>query len=226
MKAIIIEDDKMAALALEKVLKDNTTVEVVNVFNNPIEARQFSQNNEVDLVFLDMEMPQMTGIEFMQSLKDIPQIIVVSSNKDYAAESFNFDVVDYIVKPVSIPRVLKAIEKAQIITNSFSVEDDKVVFVKDGAKIIKINLDELFFIEAYADYVQVNTINKKLTILSTMKAIQAKLPNKYFARVHRSYIVRIDKIEEIQENLIKIGDKLIPISRSMKQEFIEKLNLM
>lgn len=226
MKAIIIEDDKMAALALEKIVKDNTSVEILRIFNNALEARQFSRENKVDLVFLDMEMPKMSGLEFLESLQDIPQVIVVSSNKEYAAETFNFDVVDYVIKPATTPRIIKAIEKAEKIESNFGLEEEKVLFVKDGSKIIKMQLEDLFYIEAYADYVQVNTVNKKHTILSTMKAIQAKLPSKSFARVHRSYIVRIDKIEEIQENLIKIGDKLIPISRSMKQEFIDKLNLM
>lgn len=227
MKCVIVDDEPMDLMVLNELLSDDARVEIVKSFNNPIEAKKFLSTNEVDVVFLDMEMPELNGLDFISDLTGVKHVVVVSSNNVYAADAYNFDVSDYIVKPVEKDRLKKAVDKVVEISESLksSLEDD-FAFVKDGSKIIRVDFKDILFIEALADYVQINTETAKYTVLGTMKSLAASLPERDFYRVHRSFIIRKDKIKVIEDNMIPMKGKNIPISRSAKQAFFASFNFL
>lgn len=227
MKCVLIDDEAMDLMALSELMKSYDGFEVVGSFQNPIEARGFVNKNKVDLIVLDVEMPELNGLDFIKSIKNVEHVILISSNKTYAADSYDFNVTDYIVKPVSKPRLTQAIDRVRQVAESIKTSSNKdFAFVKDGTKIIRIDFKEILFIEALADYVQINTTEGRHTVLATMKSMQANLPEDDFFRVHRSYIVRKDKIKVIEDNMILMEQKNIPISRSAKQEFFNTFNFL
>lgn len=227
MKCVIIDDEAMDLMALKELLKSHSDIEVVGKFQNPVEAKDFVNKNKVDLIILDVEMPELNGLDFIKSVKGVEHFILISSNRNYAADSYDYNVSDYIVKPVSKPRLDDAIEKIRNVEDSMKTSKDlDFAFVKDGTKIIRIDFKDILFIEALADYVQINTVDGRYTILATMKSMQANLPENDFFRVHRSFIVRKDRIKIIEDNLILMDKKNIPISRSAKQEFFNTFNFL
>lgn len=227
MKCILIDDEAMDLMALSELMKAYDGFEVVGSFQNPIEAREFVNKNKVDLIVLDVEMPKLNGLDFIKSIKNVEHVILISSNKTYAADSYDFNVTDYIVKPISKARLDQAVEKVKQVAESIKTSSNRdFAFVKDGTKIIRIDFKQILFIEALADYVQINTTEGRFTVLATMKSMQANLPEDDFFRIHRSYIVRKDKIRVIEDNMILMEEKNIPISRSAKQEFFNTFNFL
>ena len=228
MNCIIVDDEELSRMALQKCVEQARNLNLVAVCNNAIEATEALKTNAVDLVFLDIEMPDMTGIDLVRNF-EVPQIIFVTSKSEFATDAFELDVTDYIVKPVELPRFLKAVEKAEEIhakKEKGTAVVNEYVFIKQDSRYIKIRLDEIMYVEALADYVNIYLENKRHTILSTMKAIEQKLPATDFVRVHRSYIVRIDRIKEIEDNTIALDDKLIPVSRSYKENLMKHLKML
>lgn len=227
MKCIVVDDEPMDLLVLKELLSSDKRIESLECFQDPIKAREYVKNNTVDIIFLDIEMPKLNGIEFISEIDGVRHIVLVSSNKEYAAEAYNYDVSDYIVKPVKKERLNKALDKVFEIADSLkSSIDQDFAFVKDGSKIIRVDFKDILFIEALADYVQINTAEEKHTVLATMKSMQNSLPQKDFYRVHRSFIIRKDKIKVIEDNLIPMKGKNIPISRSAKQDFFASFNFL
>lgn len=231
MNCVIVDDEMMDLLAVKELLKAYEDVKVIGFFQDPIEAKSFTEGNKVDLLVLDVEMPGLNGIDFVKKIDSVEHIILISSNKEYAAESYDYNVSDYIIKPASKDRLDKAIEKIRAINESVKVgtsEDkgEQAAYVRDGNKIVRINYKDIIFVEALADYVQINTVDARYTVLSTMKSLSAKLPQDDFYRVHRSFIVRIDKIKTIEDGMIVMDKKNIPISRSAKQEFFNTFNFL
>ena len=227
MKAAIIDDDAISRKILENFISKSENLELVAQFENPVIALEELSATPCDVVFLDMEMPEMTGLEFIAAAKNIPQVIVVSSTKDYAAESYNFDVTDYLVKPIQPERFNIAVEKAIEISTSIQTnEEQNHFFIKKNKSYSRVKFDDIEYIEALADYVQINSTKERFTVLSTMKSIANRLPEKKFIRVHRSYIVAIDEIMRIDDNLIVVGKKSIPVSRSYKDDLMKRLNLL
>ena len=227
MKCVLIDDEPMDLMALSELMSTYDEIEIVGKFHNPIEAKDFVNKSKVDVIVLDVEMPELNGIDFIKSIKNVEHIILISSNKTYAAESYDYNVTDYIVKPISKKRLGLAIEKVKLVDDSIKTSSNRdFAFVKDGTKIIRIDFKEILFIEALADYVQINTEHGRYTVLATMKSMQANLPEDDFFRIHRSYIVRKDKIRVIEDNMILIETKNIPISRSSKQEFFNTFNFL
>jgi len=192
----------------------------------------FRAGNEIHLVFLDIEMPEMTGIEFIRTLKNPPQIIIISSKDRYAIEAFEYDVTDYLLKPVAYSRFFKAVDKAYSIYVRDSVvpEGRNEIFIKKNSSLIKLKYSDILWVEALENYVIVNTYDDKFTIHFTMKSIEKKLPVSKFSRVHRSYIVNTSSINLIEDNSIVIpvegGTKSIPIGKSYKDKLMNDLNLM
>lgn len=227
-KAVILDDDPLSRKILENLISKNDKVELVAQFGNPIEASEQLPNLDIDLLFLDMEMPEMNGIEFIASVPEIPQIIVVSSKKEYAADTYNYDVSDYLVKPVDPNRFDQAVNKALDISVAVQAKDDEEthLFIKKNKGYTRINFDDINYLEALADYVQINTDNERYTVLSTMKSITSRLPETKFLRVHRSFIVSLDKIDRLDDNMIMIGEKSIPVSRSYRESLLQHLNLL
>jgi two-component system, LytTR family, response regulator len=228
IKAAILDDDPLSRKILENLIKKNDNIELIAQFGDPIEASSEIPKLNCDLLFLDIEMPEMNGIEFIAAVPDIPQVIVVSSKKEYAADTYNYDVSDYLVKPVDPNRFDQAVSKVTDISTAVQAKDDGEthLFIKKNKGYTRINFGDINYLEALADYVQINTSEERFTVLSTMKSITNRLPTTQFLRVHRSYIVSLDKIDRLDDNMIMIGDKLIPVSRSYREQLLKHLNLL
>lgn len=229
MNCLVIDDEDVPRRALEMCIQRTDFLNLVASFSNLNDAIKFISANKVDLIFLDIVMPEMNGIEFLKYFKSSAQIIIVSGKKEYAAEAFDFNVTDYIVKPIEYARFLKAAVKASEIKTNLQVSqnDTDDIFIKKESRLIKISARDIVWVEALADYVNIYCANnERHTLLATMKLMEDKLKKTDFARIHRSYIIRLDKIKEIEENSVSINGKTLPISRGYKDNLFKKLNLI
>jgi len=231
MKCIIVDDNKMARMALKQLVSQVQNLELVAECSNAMEAYNQLANNGIDLLFLDIEMPEMSGIDLIKKLgAKKPLIIFTTAKTDYAAEAFELNVVDYLVKPITQPRLVQAVEKAQEALDSnkqeVKVEEQGFVFVKDNGMLKRISIEDILFLEAMGDYVKVHTAPKFHVVHATLKSIEEKLPASKFLRVHRSYIVAINKIDFIQEGTISIGKTSIPVADTHKANLNKRLNLL
>jgi DNA-binding LytR/AlgR family response regulator len=227
MDCLIIDDEEMSREMVKSFVQQTETLNLLGVCADAIEANNFLTKNKVDLIFLDVEMPKMSGYDLIESLTDPPMIILITSKKDHAVEAFEYDVVDYLLKPLTYPRFLKAITKAQESMSSSRIKltQEDELYVRTDSKIVKLNLNDILYIEALADYIMIFTDSNKYIVHSTMKGIQNRLPKSIFARVHRSYIVNTSKIESIENLFIVMNNKYIPIGALYKDEFMKRLNL-
>ncbi|HEU0064614.1 MAG TPA: LytTR family DNA-binding domain-containing protein [Flavisolibacter sp.] len=231
MKCIIVDDNKIARMALKQLVSQVPSLELVAECNDAMEALNSFNNKQVDLLLLDIEMPDMSGLDLIKKLGNKrPLIIFTTAKKDYAVEAFELNVVDYLVKPISLPRFSQAIEKANETIESnreeVKVEEQGFVFVKDNGVLKRISIDDILFLEAMGDYVKVHTAQKFHVVHATLKSIEEKLPLSKFVRVHRSYIVAINKIDYIQEGTISIGKTTIPVADTHKTNLNKRLNLL
>ena len=218
-------------MALKQMVGQIQTLEVTAECENAMEAYNQLGSNHVDLLFLDIEMPDISGIDLIKKLGNKkPLIIFTTAKKDYAVEAFELNVVDYLVKPVTQSRLLQAVEKAQETLDSdkeeVKIEEQGFVFVKDNGMLKRISIDDILFLEAMGDYVKVHTPQKFHVVHATIKSIEEKLPASKFLRVHRSYIVAINKIDFIQEGTITIGKTTIPVADTHKANLNKRLNLL
>lgn len=226
MNCIIVDDDELSRAVIRKHVENTDFLNLVAECNDAIEAQKIIRDNQIDLMFLDVEMPEMSGIDFIKNVEVSCQVIIVSSKKEYAVDAFEYNVTDYLLKPVPYARFLKSVEKARQIYENIQCEGSTSLLIKQESKLVKLDLVNIFYIEAFSDYVNIYTKAARYTVLSTMKAIEGKLPSSEFMRVHRSYIVRLDKISVIEENTIVLNDKLIPVSRSNKEGLVRRLNIL
>jgi len=235
MNCIIVEDDEFAAKVIENFIERTNGLVLIGSFHRAIEAINRLNNIElepIDLVFLDIEMPEMTGIEFLKTMKVIPQVIINSSKEKYALESYDYEVTDYIMKPVKYGRFLKAVERVRERNEKKEspVKKSSEIFIKNNSSLVRLKYDDILWIEALENYIVVNTFKEKYTVHFTMKSIIDKIPEEKFYRVHRSFIVNLSTIKEIEDNLIVIktesGSKLIPIGKSYKTKLMEDINLI
>ncbi|KAA3599313.1 MAG: DNA-binding response regulator [Calditrichaeota bacterium] len=229
MKCVVVDDEKMSRQVIKHCIEKTESLSLVKEFGNSVEAFEFLNGNEIDLLFLDVEMPDLNGIELLQNLENKPLVILITSKEEFALDAYRNDVVDYLVKPVTLPRFLKAVVKTQrLFHNVETIEDSSkdFIFIRENQKLVKIYVTDIYWIESLGDYVVIHTESKKHTIYTTLTNILSKLPKDQFVRVHRSFIVRIDKISLIEGNSIIIKKELIPISKSYKNILIEKLNLI
>ncbi len=233
MNCIIIDDDKVSRLVLEKYIKKTDILTLNESFDNAVDAiNYFNSNVKIDFIFLDIEMPGMSGVEFLESLDNLPQIIIVSAKEKYAIQAIQHDVTDYLLKPIIYSRFLKAINKVNKKLSEESQKDNsKGIFIKSSAaSFIRLFYEDVLYVEAMENYVVIITTNQRYTIHFTMKSILSKLPSDRFIRVHRSYIVNKDKIVKITDNIIKIKMKdemkSIPISKGYKDDFMNTINIV
>jgi DNA-binding LytR/AlgR family response regulator len=226
MNCIIVEDNELAVHSLKKCIARSGNLNVDQIFQSGEEALAYLETASCDLIFLDIEMPGMSGMELIGQLTSIPYIVIISSKKEFAAEAYNFDVADYIVKPLTFERFQKAIQKVLSIQGSVTDVELDYFYLKETHKMSQVYFKDILYVEALADYVHIHTPAKRYTVLSTMKAIENRFPKKDFLRVHRSYIVRLDKIKEIEDNTVSINSKLIPVSRVHKEEFMRKIKII
>ena len=226
MDCLIIDDEEMSRNMVKHFVEQTESLNLVAMCTNAIEASNILSKTKVDVIFLDVEMPEMSGYDLIKSLTDPPPIILITGKKDHAAEAFDYNVVDYLLKPLSYPRFLKAIGKVKEANGATSsILKDNELYVRSDSKIIKVNMEDILYIEALADYIMIFTGTNKYIVHSTMKGFQSRLPKTRFARVHRSYIVNTDKIESIENLFIVMNNKYIPIGALYKDEFMKRLNL-
>jgi DNA-binding LytR/AlgR family response regulator len=227
MKCVIIDDEPLAREGLIKTLAGISSVEILESFSNPIDANKFLQNNTVELIFLDIEMASLNGLDFAKSLVNRPLIIFITAYPQYALDSFEVDAIDYLLKPVRVERLLRAINKAENyigllqknLGEEIAVVEDDFVFIKSDRKFIKIFFKEILFIEGLKDYVIIHVDNKKVLAAMNIKTIFNQLPIKNFARVSKSYIVNTDHIIAVDTNSVFIKEEEIPIGANYKDEF-------
>jgi Response regulator of the LytR/AlgR family len=232
MNCIIIDDDKLSCRLIEEFISKTENLLLLNTFTNPVDAINALRNEpDIDLIFLDIEMPEMSGIDFLNSLTSIPQVIIVSSKDQYALNAFEYDVTDYLLKPIAYARFLKAINKVLVRyqKNKLDTKGEEI-FIKHNSSLVRLKYNEILWVEALENYVIVNTFNEKFTIHFTMKAIEQKLPLSKFTRVHRSFIVNTSSINVIEDNAILIrtndGTKSIPIGKSYKDKLMDDINVI
>jgi len=233
MNCIIIDDDNLSCKVIGEFVRKSSSLTLIGSYSNSIEARNIlTKRHDIELLFLDIEMPEMDGFEFIGSLENPPNIIIISSGENYAAKAFDFNVVDYLVKPVSYSRFCKAVDKTmRYYSHKETVSTgDKEIFIKKGSSLVKLKINDIIYIEALENYVTLTTNEDKYTIHFTMKAIEDYLPPGVFIRVHRSYIINKSNIQTIKENSLdlNIGGTLksIPVGKSFRDSLLNDINVM
>ncbi|WP_106792077.1 LytTR family DNA-binding domain-containing protein [Aquimarina sp. Aq78] len=243
MNCIIIDDEETARMIIQQLCSQVDELNVIEDFPNAIQAIKFLNKEEVDLIFLDIHMPDFTGFDFIDTLKNPPKIILTTSDKNFALEAFEYEcIVDYLVKPVTLPRFLKAIQKAESATTVAATEsatettaesslntsssEENELYINIDRRLIKINIPTINLIEAKGDYVLIKTEKQNYTVHSTLKKVEEKLPTDLFLKVHRSYIINIKKIIDIEDNSVLIAKDVIPVSRSNRPELMKRLNML
>ena len=236
MNCIIIDDETTARAIIGKLCSDEICINLKEEFPNAIQAIKYLNQHEIDLIFLDIHMPNFTGFDFIDSLKNPPKIILTTSDVNFAIQAFEYEcIIDYLVKPVSLDRFQKAIKKAEeksrdVASDSTSEKvattSDNELYVNIDRRLIKIDIQSIYLIEAKGDYIQIKTENKNYTVHSTLKKIENKLPEHIFIKVHRSFIINFNKIIDIEDNSVLIKKDVIPVSRSKRNELMKRLNLL
>jgi len=230
MKALIVDDNDIARTTLAHLAKQIPNLTVIDEFSNAISAYNYLQSNPVDLIFLDIEMPEMTGIELTKTLSGKDTIIIfTTSKKEYALEAFELNIADYLLKPIMPARFLQAVSKAQTILESrkenVEVTRDEFLFVRDSNVTRRLKLDDIFYAEAMGDYVKFYTKEKMFAIHGKMKTAEERLPKDHFIRVHRSYIVSVSKIDTLQDGGIMINGKFIPVADAYRKALNTRMNV-
>ncbi|MCL6220323.1 LytR/AlgR family response regulator transcription factor [Zunongwangia pacifica] len=235
IKCMVVDDKPLAIDVLTHYIAKIPVLHLTFSTDNPLEALNKVLEGEVDLVFLDIQMPELSGIQFMKIVKGKCLVILTTAYADYALEGFDHDAVDYLLKPVSFERFYKAIEKAQLILKGLAEKDDvktsetetkKIVsdiFVKTEYKLVRVHLDEILYVKGLQNYLSIYTTDEKITSLQTMKKIEEQLPTHQFIRVHKSYIVSINKIESIQRNRIRIAGITIALGEVYRKAFYDAI---
>jgi two-component system LytT family response regulator len=229
MKAIIIDDNEIALLATQQCVLKAEQITLVKTFNNALQALSYIASNPIDLIFLDIEMPELNGIEFIKAMKHPhPLIVLTTSHPEFALEAYEHNVLDYLVKPIALPRFLNAVAKAQAMFEKHNIDkiENDIIFIKKGNIIVKVNKSDVLWIEGLGDYVTLNTEKEKFIVHSTMHSIEQKFASNEFMRVHRSFIIRIDRINNIEDNCISYYDKFIPIGKTYRESVYKRLNLL
>jgi DNA-binding LytR/AlgR family response regulator len=231
MKCIMVDDEPLAREGLQKMLGSISSIELLDSFSNAMDANEFLKTGEVDLLFLDIEMASLNGLEFAKSLVTKPLIIFVTAYPQYALDSYEMDAIDYLVKPVRMERLLKAINKAENYLKLWQRKNDEpetttvendYVFIKSDRRFVKIFFKEILYIEGLKDYVVIQTENKKVLTAMNIKTICAQLPENNFTRVSKSFIVNTNHISSVDTHAVYIKDEEIPIGSSFKDEFFER----
>jgi DNA-binding LytR/AlgR family response regulator len=230
LKCLLVDDEPIARDVIESYIAQVATLELVETCSSAVEAFAFLQTNRVDLIFLDIQMPQLTGLELLKTITNPPKIIITTAYREYAVESFELDVVDYLVKPIPFERFIKAVGKVHQHTEPKEqlpviAQEEPFIFIKEERKLIKIYLREILFLESLRDYVKITTLSKTITTRHTLGYFEELLPESQFIRIHRSFVIAISKIESISENKIGIGGTELAIGGNYKQAVLDQLKI-
>jgi two-component system response regulator LytT len=236
MNCIIIDDEATARAIISQLCSNVASLNILKEFPNAIQAIKYLNQNNIDLIFLDIHMPDFTGFDFIDTIKNPPKIILTTSDPNFAIQAFGYDcIVDYLVKPITPERFQKAIQKAEATKGTIDKTKalDKVetssgndLYVNIDRRLIKIDIPSIYLIEAKGDYIYVKTEDKNYTVHSTLKKIEDKLPDSLFLKIHRSFIINVDKIIDIEDNSVLIKKDVVPVSRSNRPELMKRLNLL
>ena len=240
INVIIVDDEPLALDVLETYIEKIPDLNLITKCSNALEANAALKEHDIDLMFLDIQMPQLTGVDFLRTLAKPPKVIFTTAYANYAVEGFELNAVDYLLKPISLDRFMKAVNKAQ---EQISLEknggtatsvvtptndDEDFIFVKADKKLIKVNYDDIVYIEGLKDYVIIRLNTSRIITLQTMKSLEQKLPPSIFKRIHRSYIVNIKKIQAVQGNMVEVIEKNvpkhIPIGKNYREELLNIIN--
>ncbi len=229
IKCVIVDDEPLALSVLERYISQTPFLELVEKFTNPVKAYKYLNDNEIDLLFVDIQMPDLTGFELVNNLKKKPVFIFTTAYSEYALEGFKADALDYLLKPIDFPEFTKAVNKAKEWLeirnekNSLVEAGKDFLFIKSEYKIIRINFNEITYIQGMSEYVKIHLSNRKpIMSLISLKSLEAQLPASMFMRVHKSYIVNLQKVNTIERNEIVYDDgTIIPVSQQYKTQFQE-----
>lgn len=237
MNCIIIDDEATARAIINQLCSNVDSLTVLEEFPNAIQAIKYLNQNDVDLIFLDIHMPDFTGFDFIETIKNPPKIVLTTSDSNFAIQAFEYDcIVDYLVKPITPERFKKAIQKAEAVASTpkktkkpaddVETSSGNDLYVNIDRRLIKIDIPSIYLVEAKGDYIQIKTETKNYTVHSTLKKIEDKLPDSLFLKIHRSYIINVDMIIDIEDNSVLIKKDVIPVSRSNRPELMKRLNLL
>lgn len=225
LDCLVIDDEPLARDGIANYVRDIDFLKLIDTCENPLEAIKVMEERSIDLIFLDIQMPKINGMDFLKSLSDPPLVIITTAYPSFALEGFQLDVLDYLVKPITFQRILKAANKAKnqfkLLQKEAPSSKEDHFFIKQENKFEKIRLDDLFYVESMQNYVQLHTTRGKFTTLLTLKNVKQELPEDQFLQVHKSFIVSLSKIDAVDGNQIVIGQSKIPISRSNREKVLD-----
>lgn len=234
MKCIIVDDEPLARQLLTSYVEKVEGLQLINSYCNAIEAFSALQHHQIDLMFLDIKMPQVTGLDLLKSIKNPPQVILTTAYREYAYEAFDLDVIDYLLKPILFERFLRGISKIHhlnqpleqpqnqnIVSKSY---EHAYIYLKQDREMVKVYLKDILYIESLRDYVRVKTQDNQVISYQRISYLEQKLPDSKFLRIHRSYIIALDKVISFTTQAVNIGEKCIPIGRFYKNETLKVMN--
>ena len=229
LNCLIVEDEPLARKLMTDYVRKISYLNLVDACSSPLAAMEILRQQSIDLLFLDIQMPEITGISLLKALQKKPMVILTTAYSEYALEGYELDVVDYLLKPITFERFLRAVEKAsqrrmapaqQVVERIVAVDPSQpFVFVKDGTKMVKVRWEDILYVEGLKDYVTIHTKQQKVVTLQRLKALEEQLPSDKFIRIHNSFIVAVDAIEVIHKGEVQIGSALIPISDTYRKSF-------
>ncbi|MEZ4852643.1 LytR/AlgR family response regulator transcription factor [Flavobacterium sp.] len=227
LKCIVVDDSATQRILITKLVNENINLDLIGDFANALEAKTCLSISAIDVIFLDIEMPLISGFDLLDGLKIKPQIIVISSKSDYAIKAFDYDATDFLQKPLSKERFNKAVKRAVALhslkSNNQNSNDGETIIIKSNLKRFKVSINKIKWVEAFGDYIKITTDTDSYMVLSTMKAFENKLPQNKFVRIHKSYIVNIERIDKFTSKFAEISGTKIPISRTKKEIIPEAL---
>ena len=230
LRCVVVDDEPLAIEILESYIDQFDNLQLVEKFQNPIKAFEFVRNNPVDVLFMDIQMPKLTGLDILRSLPQRPQVIITTAYRDYALEGFELEVADYLLKPISFDRFVKAISRVQgtVPPTSISEEDSKseVMFFKVDKKMVKVILSEVLYVESQRDYLKIVLPDQQVITRLGITEAEGTFPEGRFLRIHRSFIVALDKITSFSQSEIELGEHSVPIGRNYRSEVTKALNEM
>ena len=221
LKCVVVDDEPMAREIIETYIAKTPNLELISSCKNATEAILFAQENEVDLFFIDINMPEISGLSLAKIIHKKTQIIFTTAYREYAIDGFNLNVVDYLLKPIAFDRFLQAVQKVSL--SEITATKNDFMFVRSDRKMVKIDFNSILYIESLNDYLKIFTTEKTIIIRETIRSLEEKLPSKKFIRIHRSFIISLKNITSYTNEFIEINQKALPISRSYKESVLQKL---
>lgn len=220
LRSIVVDDSEIQRTTVAKLIKNHPNLELVAEYRNGVEVLKNVKSDEVDVIFLDVEMPLVNGFDLLKSMKHTPQVVMISSEPEHALRAFDFNVTDYLLKPIDSPRFDTAVKKTMIgsLSTKEDVQEDKHIFVKSSLQKIKVKLSDINWVEALGDYVRLLTEDSNIIVLSSMKSFSEKLPEDQFLRIHKSYIINLQKVDKFNSTTVELRGQKLPLSRNRKVE--------